>query len=128
MRRVGLSFVAGLAACLADPAAAQLSPPEQVMMETVASGFEADAALLERLVVQNSGTHNHAGVKAVAGMLAPEFEALGFTVEWIDQSAAGRAGHLFARKTGKPGTTRMLLIAHMDTVFEPEKNAPIAPR
>ncbi len=120
MRRAGLSFVAGLAACLAVPATAQLSAPERVMMDTVASGFEADAALLERLVVQNSGTHNHAGVKAVADMLAPEFEALGFTVQWIDQSAAGRAGHLFARKTGKAGTARMLLIAHMDTVFEPD--------
>ena len=120
MRRAGLSFFAGLAAVFSTPAAAQLSAPEQVMMDTVTAGFEDDAALLERLVVQNSGTHNLEGVKAVADMLVPEFEALGFEVEWIDQSAAGRAGHLFARKTGKPGTTRMLLIAHLDTVFEPE--------
>ena len=122
MRRPGLSFIAGLAAplLLSVPAAAQLSVPEQVIMDTVVAGYEDDVALLGRLVVQNSGTHNHAGVKAVADMLVPEFEALGFTVEWIDQSAAGRAGHLFARKTGKPGTTRMLLIAHLDTVFEPD--------
>lgn len=111
---------AAIAATFATPAAAQLSVPEQVIMDTVVAGYEDDAALLGRLVEQNSGTHNHAGVKAVADMLVPEFEALGFTVEWIDQSAAGRAGHLFARKTGKPGTTRMLLIAHLDTVFEPD--------
>ncbi|OYX08497.1 MAG: peptidase M20 [Sphingomonadales bacterium 32-68-7] len=67
----------------------------------------------------NSGTHNHAGVRAVGDLIAPELAALGFTVEWIDQSAAGRAGHLFARREGKPGTTRMLLIGHLDTVFEP---------
>lgn len=112
--------LAALSAAFTAPAAAQLSAPEQVIMDTVAAGYEADAALLGRLVEQNSGTHNHAGVKAVADMLVPEFETLGFTVEWIDQSAAGRAGHLFARKTGKPGTTRMLLIAHLDTVFEPD--------
>ncbi|UIP05599.1 M20/M25/M40 family metallo-hydrolase [Erythrobacter sp. SDW2] len=113
-----LISLAALTAAFATPAAAQLSEPEQVIMDTVVAGYEDDAVLLERLVMQNSGTHNHAGVKAVADMLVPEFEALGFTVEWIDQSAAGRAGHLFARKTGKPGTTRMLLIAHLDTVFE----------
>jgi glutamate carboxypeptidase len=110
--------LAALTAAFAAPVSAQLSAPEQVIMDSVVAGYEDGAVLLERLVVQNSGTHNHAGVKAVADMLAPEFEALGFTVEWIDQSAAGRAGHLFARKSGKPGTTKMLLIAHLDTVFE----------
>lgn len=108
-----------IALAISTPAAAQLSPAEQVMVETVEAGYEQDIALLERLVNQNSGTFNHAGVRAVADMFAPEFEKLGFEVEWIDQSAAGRAGHLFARHEGKPGTTRMLLIGHLDTVFEP---------
>lgn len=119
--RPAMSLAAAvLAASVPAPAAAQLTAPEQLIMADVETRFEDDVALLERLVAQNSGTHNHAGVKAVADMLVPEFEALGFAVEWIDQSAAGRAGHLFARRTGKPGTTRMLLIAHLDTVFEPE--------
>ncbi|HSM53979.1 MAG TPA: M20 family peptidase, partial [Erythrobacter sp.] len=109
-----------VAAFVATPAAAQLTETEQAMAASVEAGFEQDVALLERIVVQNSGTHNHDGVRKVALMLAPEFEALGFRVEWIDQSAAGRAGHLFARHEGKPGTTKMLLIAHMDTVFEPD--------
>ncbi|WP_427969701.1 M20/M25/M40 family metallo-hydrolase [Altererythrobacter sp.] len=117
MRRI-LTLLVALA--FSVPASAQLSAPEQVMVETVADGFESDVALLERIVSQNSGTHNHEGVRAVAHILIPEFEALGFTVEWIDQSAAGRAGHLFARHEGKPGSTRMLLIGHMDTVFEPD--------
>ncbi len=101
------------------PSAAQLSPAEQVIVDDIEAHHEADIALLERLVNQNSGTFNHAGVKAVADMLAPELEALGFYVEWIDQSAANRAGHLFAWHEGKPETTRMLLIGHLDTVFEP---------
>jgi glutamate carboxypeptidase len=82
--------------------------------------MEENFSLLERLVMVNSGTHNFEGVREVAEILRPEFEALGFAVEWIDQSAAGRAGHLFARREGRPGTTRMLLIGHLDTVFEPD--------
>lgn len=116
-RRPSLAILA--AAFAAAPAAAQLSDTESAMIETVEAGFEQDAALLGRIVAQNSGTHNHDGVRKVADMLAPEFAALGFDVEWIDQSAVGRAGHLFARHAGKPGGKRILLIAHIDTVFEP---------
>ncbi|MCF8881490.1 M20/M25/M40 family metallo-hydrolase [Erythrobacter sp. SN021] len=111
-----------IAASLASPTAAQLTAPEQAIVETVESGFESDAALLEEITLINSGTHNHAGVKAVADVLVPEFEALGFAVDWIDQSAAGRAGHLFARHEGTPGTTKILLIGHLDTVFEPDSS------
>lgn len=119
--RFALANVAGASLiAMANPAVAQLSDAEHVMVETVEAGFENDVTLLEKIVSQNSGTHSHPGVKAVADTLVPEFEALGFSVEWIDQSAAGRAGHLFARHSGKPGTTKMLLIAHLDTVFEPD--------
>ena len=117
--RWGWGFAALGAIAISAPASAQLSKPEKQIVKTVEAGFERDVSLLEKIVSQNSGSHNHPGVKAVADMLAPEFEALGFEVEWIDQSAAGRAGHLFARHEGKPGTTKMLLIAHLDTVFEP---------
>src|SRR3546814_13089019 len=32
----------------------------------------------------------------------------------------GRAGHLIATHAGKPDTKRLLLIAHLDKVFEPD--------
>ena len=108
------------AVAIASPLAAQLTAPEQAIVATVEEGFEHDVALLEEITLINSGSHNHAGVMAVADVLAPEFAALGFDVEWIDQSAQGRAGHLFARHEGVPGTTKMLLIGHLDTVFEPD--------
>lgn len=100
------------------PAAAQLSPAEQAIIATVEAHHEDDIALLEAMTVINSGTNNHAGVRAVADLVAPEFAALGFTTEFIDQSAVGRAGHLFARQQGNPDGKRILLIAHLDTVFE----------
>ncbi|MDT9627847.1 M20 family peptidase, partial [Escherichia coli] len=63
---------------------------------------------------------NVAGVKAVADMLRPEFEALGFTVSWKPMDQVKRAGHFIAVHKGKAGTTKMLLIGHLDTVFEPD--------
>ncbi|WP_324827216.1 M20/M25/M40 family metallo-hydrolase [Qipengyuania zhejiangensis] len=122
MRAGAFAFGAALAALVAAPASAQLSEPEQAIAASIESDLETDVNLLEKITLINSGSHNHAGVKAVADALAPEFEALGFTTEWIDQAAAGRAGHLFARHEGVPGTTRMLLIGHLDTVFEPDSS------
>ncbi|MFY9352769.1 M20/M25/M40 family metallo-hydrolase [Sphingobium sp.] len=104
----------------APVAQAALSPAERTMASSVEAGYEPAVALLERLVNQNSGSMNVAGVKAVADMLRPEFEALGFTVSWKPMDAVKRAGHLIAVHKGKPGTTKMLLIGHLDTVFEPD--------
>lgn len=78
-------------------------------------------ALLERLVNRNSGTMNHAGVTEIGRMLRPEFEALGFAVNWKPMAAAGRAGHLIAEHRGRPGGKRILLIGHLDTVFEADQ-------
>jgi glutamate carboxypeptidase len=104
----------------APMAHAALSPAERTIGATVEAGYEPSIALLERLVNQNSGSMNFAGVKAVADMLRPEYEALGFTVSWKPMDAAGRAGHLIAVHKGRAGGTKMLLIGHLDTVFEPD--------
>jgi glutamate carboxypeptidase len=102
----------------ASPAMAQLSAPEQVISRTVESEYDQSVALLERMVNQNSGTMNFAGVEAVSRMMRAELEPLGFTLVWKPMVAANRAGHLIATHKGKSGTKRMLLIAHLDTVFE----------
>lgn len=115
---IGLCALAALV--LGAPARAELSPAEQRMTETVDAEMERTVALLERMVNQNSGTRNIEGNRAVMAMLRPEFEALGFTVEIIDQDAVDRAGHLFARHEGNPANRRILLIGHTDTVFEPD--------
>src|SRR3954453_11166602 len=104
----------------AAPASAKLSPAEQVMIRTVDTEQDRTLGLLERWVNQNSGTMNLSGVEAVGRMLRSELEPLGFNVEWIDMKAAGRAGHIVARHTGKRSAKRLLLIAHLDTVFEPD--------
>jgi glutamate carboxypeptidase len=88
------------------------------MVATVDAEYERSITLLERLVNQNSGTMNFPGVKTVGDMMRAELVPLGFKVQWIDMAKAGRAGHLVATKAGKKGSKKLLLIAHLDTVFE----------
>src|SRR4029078_9458821 len=94
-----LAFAAGSIA-LAAPASAALSAAEQTMVRTVDAQQARTTDFLQRIVDQNSGTMNLAGVEAVGGMVEPEFRQLGFTTEWIDMKAAGRVGHLVARHAG----------------------------
>ena len=97
---------------------AQMTAPvseEDIMVNHVDEEYARAVALLEASVNINSGSMNFAGVKAVADHLAPEFEELGFSVEWIDGAAFGRAGHLVASR-GDHGP-KILLIGHLDTVF-----------
>jgi glutamate carboxypeptidase len=97
---------------------AKLSAAEGQMTEHIDAEYERSVALLERLVNQNSGSKNIRGVKAVAEMMRAELEPLGFKAVWQDMQAADRAGHLVATKSGKQGGKKLLLIAHLDTVFE----------
>ena len=105
---------------VALPAQAKLTAPETKMAATVDAEYERSVALLRKLVDQNSGTMNFAGVEAVGRMVRAELEPLGFTVTWQPMAAAGRAGHLIATRAGRAGTRRLLLIGHLDTVFEPD--------
>ncbi len=100
------------------PAIAKLSPAETRMMKTVDAEQERTLAMLVKWVNQNSGTLNAEGVREVGDMLRAELEPLGFKVGWIDMSAAGRSGHLVARHPGRG--KKLLLIGHLDTVFEPD--------
>jgi glutamate carboxypeptidase len=95
-----------------------LSPVERRITTAVELGTPAALDLLERIVNQNSGTMNLAGVRTVGQMLTPELERVGFTVRWVDGSAWGRAGHLVADRLGAGRGPKMLLIGHLDTMFE----------
>ena len=88
-------------------------------LQAHASSHELEAlSVLERIVNINSGTQNAAGVREVGRILRAEYDALGFTTRWVDGAAFGRAGHLVAERTGTG--PRVLLIGHLDTVFEPD--------
>jgi glutamate carboxypeptidase len=95
---------------------------EKAIVADVKTRQAAAVDLLEKAVNINSGTMNFAGVRAVGNLFQPEFAALGFSTRWIDGAAFGRAGHLVAERRGRkalPGR-HILLIGHLDTVFEPD--------
>jgi glutamate carboxypeptidase len=112
-----LAVLAAITLAVASPAAAQTASQIAAMRKTIATEQPRHVALLERLVNQNSGSLNLDGVTRVDQTMRAELEPLGFTVAWEDMRAAGRAGHLVATKAGKGA--RVLLIGHLDTVFEP---------
>ena len=94
------------------------------MVRSIDAHNDADLALLQQLVDINSGTMHFAGVEAVKDVLIPKFEALGFKVRWVPmQSQTNRAGDLIAEHPCPAGEgqcgKKLLLIGHMDTVFEP---------
>ena len=116
-----VKFLTVLAAMVVAPALMQaqgLSAAEREIVASVDGGAAQGVALLERLVNINSGTHNFAGVRAVADALAPEFQKLGFTTRWSDGASWNRAGHLVAEWKGDGTGRKLLLIGHLDTVFE----------
>ncbi|HZS53104.1 MAG TPA: M20/M25/M40 family metallo-hydrolase [Bryobacteraceae bacterium] len=94
-----------------------LTPVEQKIVATVNSDQPIEEKLLEQLVDINSGTLNPQGVRRVADVLRPQFESLGFTCRFIPMEEVHRAGHLVCERKGTHGK-RVLLIGHMDTVFE----------
>jgi glutamate carboxypeptidase len=120
MKSLPLAVLIALQLALAPAAYAKLSKAESAMAKTVTAEQAYSLALLEKLVNQNSGSLNLEGVEKVGAMMRAELEPLGFKVEWKPMTDTGRAGHLIATHVGKPDTKRLLLIAHLDTVFEPD--------
>jgi glutamate carboxypeptidase len=117
-----LAFAA-LAMALGAAQAEALSPVEQRIVAEVKAHSPQALELLERSVNINSGTMNHEGVRAVGKLFGEQFQQLGFATRWSDMPPAmQRAGHLIATREGKQGK-RLLLIGHLDTVFE--KDSPV---
>jgi glutamate carboxypeptidase len=97
----------------------QSSSPQERSITSFIDAHNPDAlALLERVVNINSGSMNLKGVRAVGDAFRAEFDALGFKTRWVDGAPFKRAGHLVADHPGRG--PRILLIGHLDTVFEPD--------
>ena len=95
------------------------SHPERAIVAYVDAHNAEALALLERIVNINSGTRNVEGVREVGRVLRAELDGLGFRTSWVDGAPWQRAGHLVAERAGSaPGAPRVLLIGHLDTVFE----------
>ena len=128
MKRILLSCTALLAALAALPtssAAQSLSRIERQILERARENRNGAIRLLEETVNISSGSLNVAGVRQVGDVFRRELEAIGFTVRWAEMPASmGRAGHIIAerrpRRRPRRLGRRVLLIGHLDTVFEGE--------
>jgi len=97
-----------------------LTATETAVIAEVDRLTPAAVLFLEQIVNVNSGTMNHDGVREVGRMFELEIRALGMETTWIPMPEdVNRAGHLFAETAGGQGAT-VLLIGHLDTVFEIE--------
>jgi len=109
-----------LSAAVPSALPAALDKAETTMVKTVDAERDRTVGLLETLVNTNSGSRNLPGVTKVGEMMRAELEPLGFQVRWVPMAKAGRAGHIVAVHKGNGRGKRMLLIGHLDTVFEPD--------
>lgn len=102
--------------CIYIPAQ-NISTIEHKIINTIEANNLEAIEFLKKVVNINSGTMNHSGVKLVADEFAQAFEGIGFTTSWYNMSEVNRSGHFFAETNGKKGK-KLLLIGHLDTVFE----------
>ncbi|MGJ7916079.1 M20/M25/M40 family metallo-hydrolase [Massilia sp. LXY-6] len=129
-----MKTVLGLAAGMvvqvagAQQAVQALSPVEQQIVAEIHAHAPQALELLRQSVLINSGTMNQAGVRAVGKLFRDQFDELGFKTRWIEMPPEmQRAGHLLAeREPGgrQGGGKRLLLLGHLDTVFEPGNTTP----
>jgi glutamate carboxypeptidase len=102
----------------------QLSPVEQQIVAEIHAHAPQALELVRQSVLINSGTMNQAGVRAVGKLFRDQFDQLGFQTRWIElPPEMQRAGHLLAEHPGRQGK-RLLLLGHLDTVFEPGNTTP----
>jgi glutamate carboxypeptidase len=120
MRRVGVLLLSGMmiGGGMMSAQTGTLSGDEQKLTAFIDKANPQALALLEQVVNINSGSQNFDGVRKVGDVFRKEFDALGFKTTWIEGAPFKRAGHLVAEYAGKG--PKILLIGHLDTVFEPD--------
>ncbi|MCC9135170.1 M20/M25/M40 family metallo-hydrolase [Pontibacter silvestris] len=98
----------------------KISKDEKKILRNVEQSHDEAINFLQETVNVNSGTFNLEGVKQAGTIYKKMLEDMGFTTTWIDMpESMNRAGHLIGEIKGNKGK-RLLLIGHIDTVFEPE--------
>jgi glutamate carboxypeptidase len=115
------SVLMAAGAALVLTGAAQALPKPQPKDAKVAAAAQAardgELKLLEQVVNVDSGTGDVEGGQRIAEILIPRLQALGMTVEKVPAEAPGLPDNIVGRLSGT-GKGRILMIGHLDTVFE----------
>jgi glutamate carboxypeptidase len=116
MMRWKLAIAAGCAALtLAGPAAAA---PDPRVWAAVQAAQPAELDLLRQIVDIDSGTGDAAGANKIQAILGARLQALGATLQVSAPETPGLGDNQVATLYGV-GKGRILIIAHIDTVFGP---------
>src|SRR5215469_8577857 len=120
MRRRLFGFLAIILAMPNKAHPQALTPTESKLVEVINARISDEIAALQKVVDIDSGTLNVAGVREVGRYFEAELQPLGFKTRWASMpEAMHRAGHLIAERLAPKGSKkRVLLIGHLDTVFE----------
>ncbi|WP_438964510.1 M20/M25/M40 family metallo-hydrolase [Winogradskyella sp.] len=98
--------------------AQNLSKTDKRILSSIEQNNSEAISFLKKVVNINSGTMNLEGVKKVGIVFKDAFEDINFETSWIEMpEEMNRAGHFFAETSGNKGQ-KLLLIGHLDTVFE----------
>jgi glutamate carboxypeptidase len=117
----GLASIVAAAAALVIAALAPVASAADKNSKVLAAAQadrSAELELLGQVVNIDSGTGDVEGGRKVAGVLIPRLKALGMTIESVPAEEAGLAENTVATLAGH-GKGRILMIGHIDTVFEP---------
>jgi glutamate carboxypeptidase len=104
--------------CTSAQAASAPSAKDAKVWAAAEAARPAQLKLLEQVVNIDSGTGDVEGGRKVAGILGARLKAMGFAVESVKAEADGLPDNTVATLSGT-GKGRVLLIGHIDTVFEP---------
>ena len=110
MRRIALI----VAVLLANPARAA---PDKALLDAAGAQVSQLTATLEQLVNIETGSGDAEGLAAAANYLGARFAALGANVERI-KPLPGTVGDILVARMAGTGRGNLLLIGHMDTVYQ----------
>src|SRR3954452_17761613 len=106
-----------LASTLSSPIYPAHAEPNKQILDRAESYKEPALELLETLVNIDSGSGTENGLNKVAETIMSELKALGAQIETVKPAEPAKGTNVVARLTGT-GRGKILLIGHMDTVFQ----------
>jgi len=124
MLRTSAACAALMLAATAAPAHSQSAPGklDPKVLAAAKAAYDGEIKLLGEIVNIDSGTYNVEGGVKIQAILAERLKAAGAVVQLLPAEAPNLPPNLVATVTGK-GRGRILMIGHIDTVFEPGEAA-----
>jgi glutamate carboxypeptidase len=109
--------ILALATALAAPAVAAPQKPDAKLLAAATAQAPALLATLEKLVTIESGSGDAEGLAAAGALIEGELKALGAATEHV-KPLPGTAGDIIVGRLTGTGHGKLLLIGHMDTVYQ----------